>query len=107
MTYHVNMEKVNVSTLKTHLSEILRSVKRGGEFLVMDRRDPVARLSQVPASVTDSENGPDLFQKLFEEGLLDLPSHPKIKGAWLKKNLIRARGSAVKSLLAEREEAAF
>ena len=37
-------QSVQVSQLKARLSEYLRSVRRGGELVVMDRRTPVARL---------------------------------------------------------------
>ena len=38
------MKKVGIAQLKAHLSEHIRSVRNGGEVLVMDRGEPVARL---------------------------------------------------------------
>lgn len=43
--YHLVMKQsVQVSQLKARLSEYLRSVRRGGEVIVMDRKTPVARI---------------------------------------------------------------
>ena len=44
------MKKVGIAQFRAHLSEHLRAVRRGGEVLVTDRGEPVARL--VPAEPT-------------------------------------------------------
>jgi len=36
------MEKVNIGTLKAHLSEYLRRARHGNLFLIVDRQSPVA-----------------------------------------------------------------
>ncbi len=38
------MAKIGVAELKARLSEHLRSVRRGGEIVVCDRNEPIARL---------------------------------------------------------------
>lgn len=107
MTYNSHMDKVSISILKSQLSEVLRAVKKGKDFLVMDRNHAVAHLSQMPVSHGLSGEHDILIQSLYEQGILDLPEQPKVSGAWLKKNLIRAKASAVQALLNEREEALF
>ena len=41
------MKTVNVTELKTHLSQYLRMVGKGERVLVMDRKEPVAQLIPV------------------------------------------------------------
>lgn len=43
--YHVVMKKIGVAEFKAHLSEYLRSVRRGHEITILDRDQPVARVS--------------------------------------------------------------
>lgn len=38
------MEKINISTLKAHLSESLKKVREGSRILVIDRNTPVAEI---------------------------------------------------------------
>ena len=45
------MRTVNIATLKAKLSYYLGEVRRGGEFLVLDRKTPVARV--VPTQGTE------------------------------------------------------
>src|SRR5262245_52898796 len=43
--HHVTMkQRVQIARLKAQLSGYLRSVRRGGEIIVMDRKTPVARI---------------------------------------------------------------
>jgi prevent-host-death family protein len=43
--YHgVMKESVQIARLKAQLSSYLRTVRRGGELIVMDRKTPVARI---------------------------------------------------------------
>lgn len=39
------MKRVGIAELKSHLSEHLREVRRGGTVTVLDRGQPIARLS--------------------------------------------------------------
>jgi prevent-host-death family protein len=48
--YHVTMKKIGVADLKAKLSEYLRIARKGGEVVVMDRDQPIARI--VPYSET-------------------------------------------------------
>jgi prevent-host-death family protein len=50
--------KVGIAELKAHLSEYVRSVRDGGEWVVMDRQTPVARLG--PYRADDSPARPGL-----------------------------------------------
>lgn len=62
------MRTVSVSELKSHLSQYLHEVRRGGEIQVLDRGVPVARL----AGLAPSANGPDgeHRQRLVRSGLV-------------------------------------
>jgi prevent-host-death family protein len=46
------MKKVGIADLKAHLSEHLRSVRRGHDILVVDRGTPVARIVPAAAAAT-------------------------------------------------------
>ena len=51
--YHVVMTKektVGVAELKARLSEYLRSVRRGGDVVIHDRSEPIARLMPYAAA---------------------------------------------------------
>ena len=42
--YHVVMISVGTADLKAHLSEHLQAVRRGETIVVLDRREPIARI---------------------------------------------------------------
>jgi antitoxin (DNA-binding transcriptional repressor) of toxin-antitoxin stability system len=44
MTYSSHVKTINISRLKSHLSETLRSVKHGERIEVLDRDTPVAQV---------------------------------------------------------------
>ncbi len=46
------MVTVSVSELKANLSRYLRQVRRGGEVQVLDRGQPVARITSLPTDPT-------------------------------------------------------
>lgn len=48
--YHVVMTAVGTAELKAHLSEHLQAVRRGETILVLDRREPIARIVPVGAA---------------------------------------------------------
>lgn len=52
MTYYSLVKTMNISVLKTHLSDALRSVRRGERIVVLDRNTPIAEV--IPMS--DKEN---------------------------------------------------
>lgn len=47
--YHVVMTSVGTADLKAHLSEHLQAVRRGETIIVLDRREPIARIVPVGA----------------------------------------------------------
>ena len=51
------MKRVTVHEAKTHLSKLLRDVERGGEFVIVRRDEPVARLTAVSAARRGRELG--------------------------------------------------
>lgn len=42
------METINISSLKSHLSEILARVRSGLSYQVVDRKEPIALLTKIP-----------------------------------------------------------
>jgi prevent-host-death family protein len=60
------MRRVGTADLKAHLSEHLRAVRAGEELVVMDRREPIARV--VPFDGDES-----LLVDLAEGSLADFP----------------------------------
>lgn len=47
--YHMVMITVGTADLKAHLSEHLKAVRRGETIVVLDRREPIARIVPVGA----------------------------------------------------------
>lgn len=45
--YHIVMKKVGVAEFKARLSEYLRAVRRGQDVTILDRGEPVARVTGV------------------------------------------------------------
>lgn len=44
------MKSANISEIRDHLSEYLRTVRKGETVIVYDRETPIARLEPIPAS---------------------------------------------------------
>ena len=65
--YHVVMNSVGTAELKAHLSEHLQAVRRGATIVVLDRREPIARI--VPIGAT----GLDLVIRPARGALQDVP----------------------------------
>ena len=51
------MKRVTVHEAKTHLSKLLRDVERGGEFVIVRRDEPVARLTAMSGARRGRELG--------------------------------------------------
>jgi prevent-host-death family protein len=59
--YNLVMKRVGIADLKAHLSEHLRSVRKGRSLIVVDRATPVARLVPVasgPLEVREASRRP-------------------------------------------------
>lgn len=61
------MTDINIATLKATLSQVLRRVRRGERFRVLDRREPVAELGPVAAGDGSAE------ERLVAAGRLRAP----------------------------------
>lgn len=48
--YLIVMTKVGTADLKAHLSEHLQAVRRGETIVVLDRREPIARIVPIGAA---------------------------------------------------------
>jgi prevent-host-death family protein len=67
----VRERSIGVRDAKARLSEILRDVGRGGEWIVTDRGRPIARIVPVgPADLPLAER----LRRLEEEGVLGPPA---------------------------------
>ena len=86
--YHVVMISVGTAELKAHLSEHLQAVRRGATIVVLDRREPIARI--VPIGAT----GLELVIRPALGALQDVP----LLGP------SRSAGDVVEQLREEREE---
>ncbi len=98
------MFTINISSLKNQLSAVLKKVRRGEEVLVIDRNQPVARLSAYSLAAS-SQPSSAMIETLEKNGMVTaaLKKMPSRKS--LESNLVKTRGiSAVKVLLKEREE---
>jgi prevent-host-death family protein len=89
------MREVGVRELKTHLSEALREVERGGQLRVTVRGRPIADI--VPAAAGHD----DQLRTLVAEGRLTLPSRTRPQRA---PKLAHGRRSASELVLSERDE---
>lgn len=100
------MLTVNVSSLKNQLSSILKKVRGGEEVLVVDRHQPVARLTAI-SQVEVIGNEDLLLRDLEKRGIVLRATGKKRSRKWLESHIVKvAKGvSAVRALLKEREEA--
>jgi prevent-host-death family protein len=101
------MNQINVSTLKNNLSAILRQVKKGETVIVIDRDQPVAKLSRITAEDTAAD-GDLLLKELHRKGLARPPkSRKRVATKDLSAQLIHCKKSVVRALTQEREGARF
>ncbi len=61
------MKNAKISEIRDHLSEYLRTVRKGETVIVYDRDTPVARLEPVPAS---ARNTPSSYRRALAAGIL-------------------------------------
>lgn len=100
------MFSINISSLKNELSAVLRRVRKGEDALVLDRDRPVAKISSVRAA-DHIRNDKDLINELEKRGIIKKATK-KLPKDWFKKHPpLRIKGSAVRALLKEREEAPY
>lgn len=75
MTIYSLMETISISKLKAHLSDALKKVGKGTEYVVMDRSHPVARLipfsGNLSITIQEPQNPGKIVQRRFA-GSLDL-----------------------------------
>jgi len=95
------MKQVNVSTLKNQLSRYLKFVKKGEEIVVMDRRQPVAKLVKIEDLRSDLK-GMDYLRKLEEDGIISIGKNALPSDFFHTK--IKAKKSVLEALLEERDE---
>ena len=94
------MRVASVSDLKAHLSAWLEWVKAGGEILVTDRGQPVAKLVPVPAP----ESGDERTAALLRAGVVRTEAQPLPREFWTAPRPAVANNAALRALLDERDE---
>jgi prevent-host-death family protein len=93
------MKMAAVSQLKARLSEYLNQVKAGGEILITDRGEPVARLVPILRSQVPNQS----MAKMEREGLIKLGSGKLPKDFWTMPRPDDPKSLLLKALLEERE----
>lgn len=64
--YNLVMKRVGIADLKAHLSEHLRTVRKGRSLIVVDRATPVARLVPVasgPLEIREAARRPSELER--------------------------------------------
>lgn len=94
------MRVTSVSDLKAHLSVCLEWVKAGGDILVTDRGQPVAKLVPVPAPASSKER----TAALLRAGVVCTEAQPLPSEFWTVPRPAVANNAALRALLDERDE---
>ena len=96
------MKMAKIAELKNGLSRYLHHVREGGEVLVVDRDQPIARIVSLQhGRAAESEDEAEWLTRLERRGLV----RPGAGGLpdWLDRQPARIKGSVLKDLLAERK----
>lgn len=106
--YDIAMIETNISTLKNELSAILRKVRKGEEVIILDRNQPVAKISKLQEA-PKPQNDEALMAELERRGMIKRATKKPVSLEWLQKNMVRLKSgaSAVEALLKDREEARY
>ncbi len=96
------MTTASVTEAKNNLSKLLRKVRSGETILILDRNIPVARLEPLPPGSNEADEARLL--ELERQGLMKRGTGKLPKDFWTQPRP-RMKGSAVETLLKEREEA--
>lgn len=102
-SYNKAMLAINISSLKNQLSEVLHKVRRGKDVLILDRNEPVAKITAVTTADVSRDDAL-LFSELANHGIISGVPRKRLSTAALKKGLAKSSRSAVQALLDEREE---
>jgi prevent-host-death family protein len=97
---HMATRAVSIAELKNKLSAYLAEVRRGEEFVVNDRRLPIARIVPLPRSPAIDDEA----VALAAEGKLRLPERPLTASFWRMRAPKVDKGRLLEALRAEREE---
>ncbi len=89
-----------VAEFRANLGAHLRTVRAGGEVLILDRGQPVARL--VP--VSEAEGRSSRMEELVRAGQVRPPEGPLTPDFWDRPRLEDPEGRMVQAILEERAE---
>jgi len=99
----VRMKRVNVTTLRTHLSRLLDAVRRGETVEVRDRNVPIARLVPVePTTVGNGRRTHPWIERLRRAGVARVGPMKGVPEILRKRPPGPERTGAVEALLEER-----
>lgn len=103
------MFETNISTLKNELSAILRKVRKGEEVIILDRNQPVAKITRMTPATDKPQNDEALMAELERRGIVKRATKKPVSLEWLQKNMVHLKSgaSAVEALLKDREEARY
>ena len=93
------MEKATISQIKNHLSRYLRQVRAGESVLILDRDQPVARLTAIDPAARPH----DRLERLEREGSIRRALEA-VPMDVLRSRPIEGRGGVLQALIAERRE---
>lgn len=93
------MKQANIAYARNNLSKLLTEVREGTSVLIMDRKQPVARLEPIVDGYGDV---PYQLNDLARRGLIRLRSK-KLDTKLMQDNLPVAQGDIVAALIEERE----
>lgn len=96
------MRTASITEAKNNLSKLLKKVRHGESVLILDRNVPVARLVALTPGSADADEAK--FAELERQGLMKRPKGKLPKDFWTRP-LPKLKGSLVKTLLKQREEA--
>ncbi len=96
------MTTASITEAKNNLSKLLKKVRHGESVLILDRNVPVARLEPLPPGSPEADEAKLI--ELERRGLLKRGTGKLPKDFWTRP-LPKLKGSLVKTLLKQREEA--
>jgi prevent-host-death family protein len=96
------MTTTSLTEAKNNLSKLIKKVRHGESVLILDRNIPVARLEPLPPGSSEADEA--RLAELERQGVLKRGRGKVPKDFWTRPRP-KLKGSTVKALLEERNEA--
>lgn len=100
--YYSHMKKASISETKNNLSALLDLVRNGETIIITDRNHSIARIE--PISKTGKSDDESRLARLERAGILKRAKKASSKGIDFAPIKSAKKASALKALLAERED---